>query len=619
MTFIDMTGGAPSPGLIAGYSILSVVSLACTGWAVHLGRTRLHYHSFFSVRVLFPLALFILTLENIALALSGLIYKDLENDGVDNNYDSNLFMKAIFILQPFEVPILLVVMFELTYLVHKRRSVNFCGMYFDEGRRVYNTAVMSCMLRNSIRSLATLLLIMGLLVNLDVHRDGAAETLAGRAGWFTFFTIEGSAYDKIHLLLSLIPVAVLVLVCFYLSVMLWRYGTQSSMVVHSSICNPWFYPFFGTVAMAVGQIFGPALYPVMSNTGILLFIITLLALMAEVDKDIVATHDVACFLVQVAKKGDEISVTAQSRAAQSVRQSYMDSVQQQNISSFRPFSRQSFIEEEKTMESTDFTKRTSNIVHRLSTDVTEPTSNVNRSVRSTDVTEHVTNTNRSLSNTEDTKHSSTSSKVKNEVSDEVLSSNILDACDKVEETNSVQIEDESNPLGSGAHSSVVTDEETGHSSDLNQQAELELAKEIHPPRSPHREDEARVMRDEQSSLVDKVTREAQILESKPDDSKIEKIDMESRKSPNFDNQCDAELTEEINPPCPCHTKDGAEVVSDENALLIDEERGLAGSVKDTLGVSNVEAIMDEQTRKLSDSAANESTDTSRSGGSSEAP
>lgn len=223
MTFIDITGGDPSPGLIAGYSILSAVSLACTAWAIHLGRTRLHYHSSFSVRILFPVALAILTLENIALAVSGLIYDKLENDGVDNNYDSYLFIKAIFILQPFEVPLLLMVVFELTYLVHKSRSVNFCGMYFDEGRRVHNTAAMSCMLRNSIRSLATLLLVMGLLVNLDVIQDNVTiDALVGRAGWHSFFTMEGNAKAKMHLLLSLLPVAVLVVVSFYLSIMLWR-------------------------------------------------------------------------------------------------------------------------------------------------------------------------------------------------------------------------------------------------------------------------------------------------------------------------------------------------------------------------------------------------------------
>ncbi len=222
MTFIDITGGRPSGGLIAGYSILTVYSLVLAIWAIYLGRKRLHYRSFFSVRVLFPLALLILALENVALASSGRLYDNLISDEADNNFDHYVFIDAVFVLQTFEVPILLIVIFELTYLVHKRRSVNFCGMYFDEGRRVDNTAVMSCMLRNSIRTLAFILLVMGLMVNFDKVFGAPVDELAGRAGWWPLFQNDASWDEKVHLLLSLIPTAILALVSFYLSIMLWR-------------------------------------------------------------------------------------------------------------------------------------------------------------------------------------------------------------------------------------------------------------------------------------------------------------------------------------------------------------------------------------------------------------
>ena len=58
----------------------------------------------------------------------------------------------------------------------------------------------------------------------------------------------------------------------------------------------------------MGQLFGEELYTVMSNAGMLIFVITVLLVMAEIDKDIVSTNDVACFLVQVAQKGDQIRV-----------------------------------------------------------------------------------------------------------------------------------------------------------------------------------------------------------------------------------------------------------------------------------------------------------------------
>jgi hypothetical protein len=153
------------------------------------------------------------------------------------------------------------------------------------------------------------------------------------------------------------------------------------------MCNPWFYPLFGTVAMGVGQIFGPKLYPVMSNAGMLLFIITLLALMAEVDKDMVATHNVASFLIQVANIGDEISVTPRPRAVQSVRQAYID----QPSKNFRSLVRQSFKSEEKAVDSENAQPSNGNkSIHSVSTQVTEPTSNKKRAAVLTVEEQYVT-------------------------------------------------------------------------------------------------------------------------------------------------------------------------------------------------------------------------------------
>ena len=113
--------------------------------------------------------------------------------------------------------------------------------------------------------------------------------------------------------------------------------------------------------MAIGQIFGPKLYAVMSNSGMLLFIIALLAVMAEVDKDIVATRNFSGFLMQVAKIGDEISVTPHPRAVQSVSQAY-NMERSRSIRGFRPF--------KKTSSSANKSS------HSASTAITEPTSNV---------------------------------------------------------------------------------------------------------------------------------------------------------------------------------------------------------------------------------------------------
>lgn len=107
------------------------------------------------------------------------------------------------------------------------------------------------------------------------------------------------------------------------------------MVVHSSVLNPWFFPFFGTLALACGQLFDEELYPIMSDTGMLIFVITTLALMTEVDKDIIATHDVARFLVQVAQKGDLISVDTHFSLASSVQEQQQPHLEEERMSKIK--------------------------------------------------------------------------------------------------------------------------------------------------------------------------------------------------------------------------------------------------------------------------------------------
>ncbi len=80
------------------------------------------------------------------------------------------------------------------------------------------------------------------------------------------------------------------------------------MIVHSSFMNPWFAPFFGTIALTVGQFFGSIWFAVTSNFGLLIYTITLILLMRQIDRDIVSFAEFTDFLHQVAKKGNEITV-----------------------------------------------------------------------------------------------------------------------------------------------------------------------------------------------------------------------------------------------------------------------------------------------------------------------
>lgn len=80
------------------------------------------------------------------------------------------------------------------------------------------------------------------------------------------------------------------------------------MIVHSSFINPWFGPFFGTLILVLGNVVTGRWFAVSSNTALLIYTITLILLMRQIDRDIVAFAEFTDFLRQVAKKGNEITV-----------------------------------------------------------------------------------------------------------------------------------------------------------------------------------------------------------------------------------------------------------------------------------------------------------------------
>jgi hypothetical protein len=80
------------------------------------------------------------------------------------------------------------------------------------------------------------------------------------------------------------------------------------MVIHSSYLNPWFYPFFGTLAYGIGQVFSEKYYAFSSRLGELLLILSYYLLMKEIDKDMIVTTSFSRFLnnvVKVSQRGIE--------------------------------------------------------------------------------------------------------------------------------------------------------------------------------------------------------------------------------------------------------------------------------------------------------------------------
>lgn len=87
--------------------------------------------------------------------------------------------------------------FEITYLVHKRRSVNFCGIQFDEGRRI-KTTIKSWLLRNFVGIVAGCLAAIGVCVNFDLVQVRHIDPDAGNTSWLDLFDNPRTADTSLH-------------------------------------------------------------------------------------------------------------------------------------------------------------------------------------------------------------------------------------------------------------------------------------------------------------------------------------------------------------------------------------------------------------------------------------
>lgn len=283
------------------FAILVVIASMCAFGTARIAHSKHHYHQVRTVRYLLPLVCIIFAVENLFLASKKWFFNSEFNE---NNIYQKVLIYILFVLQATGVPILLLVIFDVCYLIHKRRSVNFCGMFFDEGHRVIrvSSVMRSAVCRNLIRIVAFALFVSGLVINFG---DSDQIKQAGKTGWFKLFEKNFKAYEEPYLILSFVPEGVLILCSLYLGAILWRYGSASSIVVHSSFFNPWCYLFFASIINICTQFFSLGIYPLTSNIGYIVFIISILMLLIEIDKDMDHAEDFANFLSQIKKLPEE--------------------------------------------------------------------------------------------------------------------------------------------------------------------------------------------------------------------------------------------------------------------------------------------------------------------------
>jgi hypothetical protein len=287
--------GEDFTGHIVGFAVIALINFCMAIITIKLSRRTRELYEWNAVRLVIPGLFFFLGLE------SGTLAFDYANFQIWRQWAI-----AIYMLESTCAPGIFISTFATTFLAYRTRSIPFCMVYRGPGRSHTNpmsggddddeerqALIRPATMVVLMRMFSLGILILSFVVNFDVVWE--APDLAGRTGWWTVIQDpwqEGSD----HIFYSLLPMALTSLSCLYFSLLLWRYGSEFSMIVYPSSINPWMFTFFGSICMIVGQFFGPYLFPILSNAGILIYMMTLLRVLYEVRHDMLQAGDLGQFL-----------------------------------------------------------------------------------------------------------------------------------------------------------------------------------------------------------------------------------------------------------------------------------------------------------------------------------
>ncbi|CAM9970296.1 unnamed protein product, partial [Phaeothamnion confervicola] len=253
MVFFGESNTSVETGFFIAFTVISGICFAISIWYVK------KFPTIFVTR-LTPLLCFLLTYENAVLSAGGHAHSTIAVD----------LAKATSAAL---VPLFLVILFEMAYSVHKRRSVPFCGIFFDQGHRV-NTEACSWFLRNFVRIFAAGLFVLGIFVNFSVIGTGADS---GEGGYLSLLNDPGWEF-----ILFLLPVTAMALISLYISLSMWRYGNEASLVVHPTVWNRWIVLLVGSLALLLGLLSGSCCFRVTREAGMVILMISILLMYGEI-------------------------------------------------------------------------------------------------------------------------------------------------------------------------------------------------------------------------------------------------------------------------------------------------------------------------------------------------
>lgn len=282
-------------GLVIGFSVLSAAFLVIAVVIIRCNWYCREFYEWNAIRLIMPGLCILLSIQNAAVAF------DYERAKTTSQWSIALYMISSVI-----APGIFIFTFIMTFLAYRTRSMPFCFIHrgpgrstggdsrLDEEDEVYQPLVRPAILVVATRLFALGLLALNLLVNFDVLSD---DSQVGLTGWATVLESTDSDSTTLTIFLSLLPMALVSILCLYFAFLLWRYGTVFSMAINTSFLNAWASPVLGAIAMIVGQTFGPNLFLITSNTGILLYMMAMTHALYLIRYDIRQAGDLGSFLV----------------------------------------------------------------------------------------------------------------------------------------------------------------------------------------------------------------------------------------------------------------------------------------------------------------------------------
>lgn len=289
-TSSDITG--PNVSLIVGYVTLAIVLATISLLILRANATCKEFFEWKSIRILMPAINIYLALKCVTL-------------GIETSVSSipSWWVSTLYVMDAFVAPGIFIFSFVLTFLAYRIRSWPFCfvrrsnealmsdgGNSVEVGLVAAEPLVQPRILVWGMHIFSLSMLAFGLLVNFDVLWSGSS--LSGRTGWATVTT----EHSDPQVFAALLPMALSTCLCFYFALILWRYGCEFSLTIYPSFVNPWMLPTLGVIAMAGGQLFGPNLYPIMSTTGICVYMLSMVRLLYEIRGDLAQSTDLGNFL-----------------------------------------------------------------------------------------------------------------------------------------------------------------------------------------------------------------------------------------------------------------------------------------------------------------------------------